>query len=101
MSDRLLDYVFARLRGEIGSLREQNRKFTARLERAETAGAIPLSGLAAAPLTASGAANGDQLFIIDGCKSGEGTGTGTGVPAYFDAATDSWRRFSDDGTVTT
>ncbi len=101
MSDRILDYVFQQLRGELGELREQNRKFTARLERAETSGAMPPSTLALAPLAADGAADGDNLYISDGRKTSEGAGLGTGIPAYYDGATDSWRRFSDDAAVTT
>lgn len=70
-------------------------------DRAETAGGFPQSTLANAPLAASLRVRaGDVLFITNGRKSGETAGNGTGIPAYYNAVTDSWLRFSDDGAVT-
>lgn len=62
---------------------------------------FPLSTLAAAPLAADGLVTYACRFISDGRKTGEGAGLGTGVPAYYDPTTDSWRNFRDDAAVTT
>lgn len=95
-----LDFAWSELRREIEALRKDSQRFQVRAERAETAGAMPPSELATAPLLADGAGDGDQLFITDGRKSGESAGAGTGVPAYYNAATNSWLKFSDDTAVT-
>lgn len=62
---------------------------------------FPVSTLATAPLAADGMTTYAARFISDGRKSGEGAGLGTGVPAYYDAATDSWLNFRDDAAVVT
>ena len=38
-------------------------------------------------------------FATDGRKVGEGAGSGTGCPVYFNPSDSSWRRFSDDTVV--
>ena len=39
------------------------------------------------------------VFVTDGRKDGEAAGEGTGVPVWYNAATDQWLRFSDDTAV--
>lgn len=97
----MLQIVWDELQVQIDSLRSDMNALLARSERAETAGGMATSTLAAAPLFATGGVgDGDFLFISNGRKSGEGVGAGTGIPAYYNAATDSWLRFSDDAAVT-
>lgn len=98
MSD-LLEMVWYAMQAELAQLKARIALVEIRTERAETAGGIATSALTDAPLAADNAADGDLLFITDGRKSGEGVGAGTGVPAYYNGATDSWFRFSDDTAV--
>lgn len=62
---------------------------------------FPISALADAPLAADGMVTYACRFISDGRKAGEGAGTGTGVPGYYDPTTDSWLLFRDDTAVLT
>lgn len=39
-------------------------------------------------------------FILSGRKPGEGAGNGTGVPAFYNPATNSWLNFHDCNAVT-
>lgn len=96
----VLDAMWRDLRAEIEALNKDSQRFFVRAERAETAGAFPPSLLADAPLAADGASVGDVLFITDGRKGGEGAGLGTGVPAYYNAATNQWYTFSGNAAVT-
>jgi len=98
-----VEKVFAYLQEQMALTRQQlvGASFT---DRAETSGGFPQSTLALAPLQANAAAtlrSGDTLFITDGRKPGEGGGAGTGVPAYYNKATDQWLRMSDDTAVVT
>lgn len=98
----VLEIVWNQLQLQIDSLRRDVDVLLAKSERAETAGGMLASTLLSAPLAADGGVgDGDFLFIINGRKSGEGVGAGTGIPAYYNADTDSWLRFSDDAAVTT
>lgn len=60
---------------------------------------FPISLLADAPLAVDGMTTYACRFISDGRKSGEGAGTGTGVPAFYDPTTDTWLNFSDQSAV--
>lgn len=69
-------------------------------ERSETTSGHPSSTLAAAPLRASGAKNGDERFITNGRKVGELAGAGTGVLCYYDNSTDQWIHPATDTAIT-
>jgi hypothetical protein len=69
-------------------------------ERCETAAGHPASTLALAPLRISGAKNGDEWFITNGRKVGEGVGAGTGVLCYYDNSTDQWIHPATDTAIT-
>lgn len=61
---------------------------------------FPVSTLADAPLAADGMTTYACRFISNGRKIGEGAGTGTGCPCYYNPSTDSWFTFSSDAAVT-
>lgn len=95
-----LRYVYETLQNALDTQGRAIDKVQRQSERSETAGGMASSTLADAPLAVDGGmSSGDILFITDGCKMGESTGAGTGVPAYYNAATDQWLRFSDDTAV--
>lgn len=101
MANDVFDLAWRELNKRVESVEKRLQSFTATSERAETSGGMAQSALADAPLAISGAVrNGDYLFITDGRKGGEGAGAGTGVPAYYNAATDQWFTFSADAAVT-
>jgi hypothetical protein len=80
---------------------KKNVRFTEIVtERSETAAGHPSSTLAAAPLRVGGAKNGDERFITDGRKVGEGVGAGTGVLCYYDNSTDQWIHPATDTAIT-
>lgn len=96
----VLEYVYNTLKADLDSQNQAIRKAARTSERSETAGGMASSTLADAPLAVDGGmSNGDMLFITNGRKSGEGAGAGTGVPCYYNAATDSWFTFSSDTAV--
>jgi len=100
MTTTMLGYVYNQLNSQLKQQGEAIRQVARTSERAETAGGMASSTLANAPLAADGGmSSGDLLFISNGRKTGEGAGAGTGVPAYYNAATDSWLRLSDDSAV--
>jgi hypothetical protein len=100
MSD-MISMVWREVKADIDALRQQNLLILTKLDRSETTGGISESTLANAPLAVSGGVkNGDLLWISNGRKSGEGVGVGTGVPAYYNVATDTWKRFEDNADVT-
>ncbi len=102
METGILDLMWMSLQAQIDNLRVDVAAARKLSERAETAGGIGTSTLNDAPLVADGGVrNGDLLFITNGRKTGEGAGSGTGIPAYYDANSNTWRRFYDDATVTT
>lgn len=98
---KMLDYVYDTLSDDIKHQQQAVEKATRISERSETAGGMASSTLANAPLAAAGGmSNGDMLFITNGRKAGEGAGAGTGIPAYYNAATDQWFSFRTDTAVT-
>lgn len=113
MSDELMsataamvELVWQALQAEIAALKQEQARFRSQAERAETAGGVPASTLASAPLAATGGlSNGtsyaDLLWIADGRKSGEGAGAGTGVLAVYSAALDQWLNVDGYGPVLT
>jgi hypothetical protein len=63
---------------------------------------IPAATFATLPTTGLGnnTSYATVWFCSNGRKSGEGVGTGTGVPVYWNTATSQWLKFSDDSVVT-
>lgn len=94
-----VDAMFANLSRQVAS----NRQRIGALENLELAGSafsMPISTLADAPLAANGLTTYAMRFISNGRKGGEGAGLGTGVPAYYNPATDTWLTFSGNAAVT-
>ena len=102
MSSDYVDYIYNLLNQQLEQTKSDLRRLTSLTERAETAGGVTSKTLADAPTVANGiggVTGGDMLFISNGRKVGQGAGAGTGIPAYYDPTTDSWRRLSDDTAV--
>jgi hypothetical protein len=101
MSD-IVTEVYNLLRADI----DANSKAIAQVhnvtEQAGFSDGIPAYTFANLPTTGLG--NGTSYittaFCSNGRKSGEGAGTGTGVPVYWNAATSQWLKFSTDTVVT-
>ena len=89
----------------LNSAIKTNERNIARLsDKTEVSGqtwTFPTSTLANAPLAADGLTAYAVRFISDGRKSGETAGNGTGVPAYYNPATNTWLAFRTDTVVTT
>jgi hypothetical protein len=104
MPDKSLpDLIWENLNGQIADIKKQVDTLQVRTERSETAGGHPsVNTLAEAPTIAGGATGlkgGDELWIGNARKTGQAAGNGTGLIAYYDPATDSWFRPSDDTAV--
>ncbi len=52
-------------------------------------------------LPTQGVNNGAVAWAEDGRKSGEGSGSGTGIPVYFDESAGTWMSSRTDAEVTT
>lgn len=96
MATDVIDLVWNQLQNELAQLRQATRTALVRSERAETAGGVPSAAFADLPYSPTGVSNGDEMFVTNACKTGEGVGTGTGCICYYDAATDTWLRVYDD-----
>lgn len=99
------EWMFTTIQRDIAALQAQIRTITQRSERAETVGGFQAFLYVDLPRTATdamsdGSAYVDVAWCRNGRKSGEGVGAGTGVPCYYDAAIDDWRRFEDNAQVT-
>lgn len=96
----IVEYIYQTLQDQLDAQQAQLSRLTVITERAETAGGVASSTLEAAPNAAvGGVGGGDLLWISNGRKISEGVGAGTGVLAYYNPSTDSWRRVSDDAAV--
>jgi hypothetical protein len=101
----MVELVYRELKDELATLRVQVEK-AQRVERAEIADSIPAYELADAPLAAQGGL-GDGVsyitlaWISDGRKSGEGAGAGTGILAFYDSSSDTWKGVRSEVNVTT
>jgi hypothetical protein len=91
----LLDMVWAQMQAELALLRKDIADVRRISERSETAGGVPAKLVVEAPVDTNTGA-GDLLFLTDGLKMGENTGSGTGILAYFNPATNQWHRVFDD-----
>lgn len=96
MSD-LVELVFQQLKRDLAALNAKVDRSILLTERSEQAGGV--QSLAFADIPTDGIGAGDMLWISDGRKTGEGTGAGTGVLVYYNPATLSWKRISDDVDV--
>lgn len=99
----LPEMIWKDLSRQIEDIKKRVDNIEVRTERSETTSGHPsVDTLAEAPTIAggySGLKAGDSLWIGDARKTGEGAGLGTGLIAYYDPATDSWYRPSDDSAV--
>lgn len=95
----MLNYVWSELNREIQSRKSDTAEGQAQ-ERTGEAFSFPKSTLADAPLAADGMATYAVRFITDGRKGGEGAGLGSGVPCFYNPATDEWLTFHDNTAVT-
>src|SRR5690348_9461580 len=101
MTKTLADMIYEDLTQQVKVVQTKLNTSTAQSERAETSAGHPSGTLAQAPLAATGARAGDQYFITNGRKVGEGAGAGTGVMAYYNPATNSWFTSASDTAVLT
>lgn len=93
------------LKQQIAQVSANVQQLRIQYERAGVADGIPASSLADAPLAATGGlADGVNYitlrWITDGRRPGEGAGDGTGVLAFYDTATDTWRQIDGYAAVT-
>lgn len=88
------------LQRQIKDVNKRVEEIAIRYERAELAGGVSAVLLADAPLAATGGVQaGSLLFITNARKEGEGAGSGTGVPAFYNQPTNQWYRISDNTPV--
>lgn len=100
MPDDVIDYIYKELEKERALRSAQAADARVKTEIAGTAFSFPVSTLAEAPLAAQGMVSYACRFISNGRKGGEGGGAGTGVPCYYNPATDTWLTFHDNTAVT-
>lgn len=99
--DDVLNFKFEQMSNRLQVLEMAQAEDTAKSERAGVSFTARIyDTLADAPLAAQDNLDFSFGFIRTARKSGEGAGLGTGLLAYFDFATDSWLRVSDDAAVT-
>lgn len=100
-NDPVLNYRFDAMSRRITELETTQSENTAKSERSGVAFTARIyDTIGDAPLDADGNTDYALGFIRSARKSGEGAGVGTGLLAYYNPATDSWLRVSDDGAVT-
>lgn len=100
----MVELVYRELKDELSKMRVQVEK-AQRVERAEIADSIPAYELADAPLAAEGGLGDGASYITlawisDGRKSGETAGNGTGILAFYDSSTDTWKGVRSEVAVT-
>jgi hypothetical protein len=96
----LPELIWADLNDQLVGIKHNVRFVELVSERSETTNGHPSSTLAAAPLRANGAKNGDERFITNGCKVGETAGAGTGVLCYYDNTSNQWIHPATDTAIT-
>lgn len=100
-ADAVLNFKFDSMSRRITELEMTQSENTAKSERSGVAFTARIyATIADAPLAIDGNTDYALGFIRSARKSGEGAGVGTGLLAYYNPATDSWLRVSDDGAVT-
>jgi len=93
----MVEFVWTELGKQIVDNRRDLRLIAQRTERSETAGGHQSYTFATRP-TANNS-GGDEIWISDGRKVGEGAGAGTGVLCYWNPATSTWKLHRDDSNV--
>lgn len=93
-STDMIEAVFRELLKEVQVNRSAIGLASQRSERAETAGGI--ASILFVNLPAVNVSGGDMLFCSNCRKIGEGVGAGTGQIVYYNPATATWKRISDD-----
>lgn len=100
-----VELMWKELQDQIKAVSRDVQQLRIQYERAGVADGIPASTLANAPLAATGGlADGTAYitlrWISNGRRPGEGAGLGTGVLAFWDVATDTWRHIDGYAAVT-
>lgn len=100
------DWMFEQINADIAALQKSIREITQKSERGETVGGFEAFAYVDLPRAADGGMSDGSAYIdVAWCtncrKSGEGVGAGTGVPCYYDAILDDYRRFEDNAQVAT
>lgn len=103
MSD-MVELVYRELKEQLNTVQTQLDR-NRRVERAEQADSIPASTLALAPLAASGGLGTGVSYITlrwisNGRRPTQGAGLGTGVLAFYESSSDTWRNIHDYAAVT-
>lgn len=96
----MIEQIYNDLQNGLASLRRDMREISQNSDVVGAAYGFPVSTLANAPLAADGQITYAVRFISDARKSGEGVGLGTGLPAFYDPASDSWLDFTGVGITT-
>lgn len=92
----MFDFIWDELNTLRNELNERIDTVEAEIDAAATTQEIAFADL---PFAVDGMSRYEVRFITDGRKQGETAGNGTGVPCYYDSASDSWLRLSDDTAV--
>lgn len=100
-----VEMVYKLMRAEVTSLQRDLDLLNVRRLRAETAGGVPASTVAALPHAASGGLSDGTAYVdlrwaSNGLKPGETAGAGTGCLVSYAASTDQWVRIGDYVAVT-
>jgi hypothetical protein len=87
--------------GMINVQQQQNKVLTALLA-AYQAGLVvqPIPAAYAVAALPASAANGQWAYATNGRKPGEGGGSGTGVPVFFNTPTSTWFSYCSGAVVT-
>lgn len=99
------ELIWDALQLQIDTLSQRVGNLEIRTERAEVSDGIPAYLFADLPTAANGGL-GDNVgfttmaWVTNGRKSGEGAGAGTGVLAYWDATSLSWKGVRSEVDVT-
>lgn len=104
MPSDMVELIYTELHNQINTLESQVEKGK-RIERAEIADSLPAYTLATAPLAADGGLGDGASYITlawisNGRRPTQGAGLGTGVLAFYEASSDTWRNVHDYAAVT-
>jgi hypothetical protein len=101
----MVELIYGDLKAEIATLQKQAS--AAKPERAEIADSVPAYNLADAPLAVDGGLGDGTAggyitlaWISNGRKSGEGAAAGTGILAFYDSVSNTWKGVRSEVAVT-
>lgn len=97
-SEDMIDWMWGKLQGQIIDVNKQLTLVISRTERAEVAGGHQAYTFATMPTVNN--SGGDEIWVSNGRKVGEGAGAGTGVLCYWNPTTGTWKKHRDDTDVT-